>query len=87
MYSVFGLLLLPFLIGWATIPDLVEVYHSVTYSNPFQTSIFNLNLFEKTKGLSIVYTSLFGFGWGFGSVLFGLSVKYIGQGFSLLFGK
>jgi L-rhamnose-H+ transport protein len=69
VYSVVGLLVIPWLVAFAGVPNLSEV-------------------FRQTSSGSLLRILLFGFGWGVGSVLFGLGVNHLGLavGYGIILG-
>jgi L-rhamnose-H+ transport protein len=69
VYSVFGMVLVPWLLTVIAIPDLAVFYNAAS-------------------AIMFVKVSLFGAGWGLGSVLFGLGTAIVGNslGFSLILG-
>lgn len=69
VYSLVGLLFLPFFIALLSVPDLLGVYQSAD---------------RRAVALAII----FGFGWGIGSVLFGLGISILGMalGFAIILG-
>jgi L-rhamnose-H+ transport protein len=69
VYSISGLLILPWALALAVIPQFG-------------------NILYRTSGLTIVKVLIFGFGWGIGSVLFGLGVNRLGLavGYGLILG-
>jgi L-rhamnose-H+ transport protein len=60
VYSVAGMVVLPWVMALATVPHLGEVLH-------------------RARGTTILEVSLFGFGWGVGSTLFGLGISRVGM--------
>src|SRR5690242_8733167 len=69
VYSVVGLVLMPWVVAWATIPHLRAIFHETSESVIFRVLIF-------------------GFGWGTGSVLFGMGVSRLGMsiGYAIVVG-
>lgn len=69
VYSVSGLLLVPWLVALAVVPELGAI-------------------FVQTSGGTLLKVLLFGFGWGVGSVLFGLGVSRMGLsvGYGIILG-
>lgn len=69
VYSVVGLIIVPWLVAWATVPQMSEV-------------------FRATTGATHAKILVFGFGWGIGSVLFGLGVNRLGLavGYGIILG-
>jgi L-rhamnose-H+ transport protein len=67
IYSIFGMIVFPWLVVGASIPQATEVYANVS-------------------GDVLARTALFGFGWGVGSVLFGLGIARVGMalGFAII---
>jgi L-rhamnose-H+ transport protein len=69
IYSVIGLLFIPFAIAIFSVPDLMSVYQTASPT-------------------AVMSAILFGFGWGIGSVLFGLGIHMLGMalGFAIILG-
>jgi L-rhamnose-H+ transport protein len=61
IYSVFAMVVIPWLLGFATVPHLLDVLGSANWGD-------------------IARIFLFGLGWGFGSVLYGIALKLVGLG-------
>jgi len=69
VYSVVGLIIVPWSAALATVPQLTEAFHA-------------------TSGATLAKVLIFGFGWGIGSVLFGLGVSRLGLavGYGIILG-
>lgn len=69
VYSVVGLIIVPWTVALATVPQLGDIYRA-------------------TSTATLVKVLIFGFGWGIGSVLFGLGVTRLGLavGYGLILG-
>jgi len=69
VYSVVGLIIVPWMVAFATVPQLGEIYRSTSWA-------------------TLAKVVVFGFGWGIGSVLFGLGVSRLGLavGYGLILG-
>jgi L-rhamnose-H+ transport protein len=69
VYSISGLLMLPMVVAFATLPSLSEIY-------------------LRSGARSLALVAGLGFGWGIGSVLFGIGVSMVGMslGFSVILG-
>ncbi len=63
VYSIAGMLVLPWLLAVATVPGFADVLH-------------------RTSAKTLAEAAAFGFGWGVGSVLAGLGIKYVGMALS-----
>jgi len=63
VYSIAGMIALPWLLAVTTVPGFAEVLH-------------------RTSAKTLVEAAAFGFGWGVGSVLAGLGIKYVGMALS-----
>jgi len=69
VYSVVGLIIIPWIVAFFTVPQLGEIYRSTSWA-------------------TLAKVVVFGFGWGIGSVLFGLGVSRLGLavGYGLILG-
>jgi L-rhamnose-H+ transport protein len=69
VYSVSGLIVIPWLVAFGVVPNLGAIYHETSWATLFTVLAF-------------------GFGWGVGSVLFGLGIDRMGLavGYGLILG-
>jgi L-rhamnose-H+ transport protein len=68
-YSVVGMVLMPWALALATVPQLGDVYHQSSWG-------------------TLIKIMVFGFGWGVGSIFFGLGVAKVGMalGYAVVLG-
>ena len=64
VFALWGFVLLPWLLAFMTVPDLINVYASVSWK-------------------TLVAVTLFGAGWGIGTICFGIGVSMVGLALGL----